>query len=69
MQLCSSCHGADLSGGLGPSLGPGSNTASQSDDFLELTTTRGRGRMPSFGSSLSDEQLGRLVGFIRQKQQ
>lgn len=68
VQLCASCHGEDLGGGLGPSLGPGSNSAGQSDEFLELTTMRGRGRMPSFGSNLSAEQLDRLVGFIRENQ-
>ncbi len=68
IQLCSNCHGDDLSGGIGPPLGPGSAAASESDEFLEFTIVNGRGRMPSFESSLSDEQLGRLISYIRQVQ-
>jgi len=67
-QLCSNCHGADLSGGLGPALGPGSNSAGQPDEFLEITIIRGRGRMPSFSSSLNDAQLESLIGHIREVQ-
>lgn len=68
LQLCSRCHGEDLAGGIGPALGPGSNAASQDDEFLELTIMRGRGRMPAFGSTLSADQLERLIGFIRERQ-
>ena len=42
-QLCANCHGEDLKGGLGPELGPGSNSAAQPDEFLELAILRGRG--------------------------
>lgn len=68
-QLCSNCHGEDMSGALGPALGPGSNSAGQPDEFLELATLRGRGSMPSFSSSLNTEQVDRLVGYMRQVQQ
>ena len=64
-QVCSNCHGADLSGGIGPAIGPGSNAASQNDDFLLLTITRGRGRMPSFETTLSDDQIARVVDYLR----
>jgi mono/diheme cytochrome c family protein len=67
-QLCRSCHGEDLAGGVGPALGPGSNASEQDDEFLELTIMRGRGRMPAFGSSLGADQLDRLIGFIRERQ-
>lgn len=67
--LCSTCHGDDLNGGLGPALGPGSNSADQDDAFLELTISRGRGRMPSFSGTLTDEQLDRLIEYIRREQQ
>jgi len=67
-QLCSNCHDDDLSGGLGPALGPESNSAGQPDEFLEITIIHGRGRMPSFSSSLSDAQLKRLIGHIREVQ-
>lgn len=67
-QLCANCHAEDLSGGIGPPLGRGSNAAAQPDEFLELTILRGRGSMPSFSSSLDEEQLGRLIGYIREVQ-
>lgn len=68
LQLCSNCHGADLSGGVGPPLGPGSNSAGRPDEFIEMTIVDGRGRMPSFSQSLDDEQLGRLIGYLREEQ-
>ncbi|MGB7861593.1 MAG: cytochrome c [Acidimicrobiia bacterium] len=67
-QLCSNCHGDDLSGRLGPPLGPGSNSAELADEFLDFAIRRGRGRMPSFSSTLNDEQITRLIGYIREVQ-
>lgn len=67
-QLCASCHAPDLSGGVGPPLGPGSNAASESDQFLAFTTINGRGRMPSFSSTLDETQVDRLVAFLRDEQ-
>lgn len=67
VQLCARCHDADLSGGVGPALGPDSNAAAESDEYFEFTITNGRGRMPSF-SSLSDDQIDRLVGYMREIQ-
>lgn len=67
-QLCTNCHGEDLAGGLGPALGPGSNSADQPDEFLEITILHGRGRMPSFSSSLNEVQLERLIAYIREVQ-
>jgi cytochrome c551 len=66
-ELCARCHGADLSGGVGPALGPGSNAASEDDEYLEFTIVNGRGRMPSF-SSLTEQQVDRLVAHIREVQ-
>ena len=68
MQLCSRCHGAELGGGIGPALGPGSNAAEQSDDYLIVTIRDGRGRMPSFRQTLSEDQIGRVVEYLRQEQ-
>jgi mono/diheme cytochrome c family protein len=68
LQLCSNCHGAELQGGLGPALGPGSNAAVQPDEFLRVSITEGRGRMPSFSSTLSDPQIQRLIAYLRQEQ-
>lgn len=67
-DLCANCHGADLGGGIGPALGPGSGSADETDEFLEFTIVNGRGRMPSFSSSLDDSQLDRLVGYVREVQ-
>lgn len=67
-QLCSNCHGADLSGGIAAPLGPGSNSASRPDEFLEISIMHGRGRMPSFSSSLTERQLRLLIDFIRDRQ-
>ncbi len=67
-QVCSNCHAADLSGGIGPALDAASNASTQDDAFLELTITRGRGRMPSFSSTLSEEQIERVIAFIRDQQ-
>jgi mono/diheme cytochrome c family protein len=64
-QVCANCHGSDLNGGVGPAVGAGSNSAAQDDDFLVLTITRGRGPMPSFDSTLSDEQISRVVDYLR----
>ncbi|HEX6300435.1 MAG TPA: cytochrome c [Acidimicrobiia bacterium] len=66
-QLCAGCHGADLGGGVGPTLGPNSNIAAESDEFIEFTVSNGRGRMPSF-PSLDDRQIARLVAYIREEQ-
>lgn len=68
LQLCSNCHGDALEGGLGPALGPGSNAADQPDDYLRMTIREGRGRMPSFSSTLSDAQVDRLIGYLREEQ-
>ncbi|MGA8039669.1 MAG: cytochrome c, partial [Acidimicrobiia bacterium] len=57
LQLCSNCHGDDLGGALGPGLGAGTDAAREPDEFLRITITDGRGRMPSFKSSLSDAQV------------
>jgi mono/diheme cytochrome c family protein len=40
----------------------------QPDEFLRLAITDGRGRMPSFSSTLTEEQVGRLVGYLRREQ-
>ncbi len=61
LQLCVNCHGDDYQGGVGPGLGPGSNAAARPEEFLRVTIEDGRGRMPSFQSALTAQQLDRLV--------
>jgi mono/diheme cytochrome c family protein len=68
LQLCSNCHGDQFEGGIGPPLGPASNAADQPDEYLRVTITEGRGRMPSFSSSLSEEQVRRLIDYLREAQ-
>lgn len=67
-QLCANCHGENLEGALGPALGPGSNSAGRPDQFLEVSIMIGRGRMPSFSSTLDQHQLARLIDFMREVQ-
>jgi mono/diheme cytochrome c family protein len=64
-QVCANCHGEDLNGGIGPAIGAGSNAAEQDDEFLVLTITRGRGRMPSFDTTLTDDQIARVIAYVR----
>ena len=66
-DLCSACHGAGLEGKLGPPLGPGSPSAELPDHYLVTSIRRGIGTMPSF-DHLSEEQVSRLVDFIRDVQ-
>ena len=68
IQLCARCHAADLSGGLGPPLGPGSQSAIEGEEFMVFSIRNGRGRMPSFSSTLSDDQIDRLVQYILEVQ-
>lgn len=61
---CASCHRKDLSGGIGPALGPGSEAAGRPLEYYQITITSGKGRMPSFGSSLTDEQISRVIDYV-----
>ena len=66
--LCTRCHSSDLSGGVGPALGAGSDVANQPDTYLTQTITSGLGRMPAFRSTLTSEQVQRVVDFLRTNQ-
>ncbi len=66
--ICARCHGKDLAGGIGPALGSGSEAAQMTDEFYRFTIIHGLGRMPSFRSTLSDEQIDRVIRYIRQQQ-
>lgn len=67
-QLCARCHGEQLEGRLGPALGAGSAMVGESDEFLRFSILNGRGSMPSFSSYLSDDQVDRIVDYIREAQ-
>ena len=66
--LCTRCHSSDLSGGVGPALGAGSDVARQPDTYLTQSITSGLGRMPAFRSTLTADQIQRLVEFLRAEQ-
>lgn len=68
LQVCARCHAPDKSGGLGPALGPESEAAERTDDFLIDAITHGRGRMPSFAQTLSESQIRRVVDYLRRVQ-
>lgn len=65
---CSSCHRSDLSGGIGPALGPGSEAVDRPLEYYQVTITSGKGRMPSFGGSLNDDQISLVIDYIRSVQ-
>ncbi len=67
-QLCARCHGSELQGDVGPALGPGSDIVDEPDEFLRMTIHDGRGRMPSFRRTLTDEQISRVIAYIREVQ-
>lgn len=65
---CSYCHGIDLSGNIGPALGKNSDAEQADDEFYVDRITNGFGEMPSFGNSLTDDQIDDLIGYIRSVQ-
>lgn len=62
---CAECHGEDRLGGMGPALLP-SNLGRLRKEMAHGVITNGRPatQMPSFGASLSAEQVSVLVEFI-----
>jgi|SRR5271167_1338908 len=69
---CAMCHGADgtANTSMGQKLGIKSykspDIQKQSDAALQNSITNGKGKMPSYGKSLTPEQLGALVKYIRE---
>jgi mono/diheme cytochrome c family protein len=67
--VCARCHGSNLEGGVGPKLaGADAPSADKPDDYLTTTISRGKGRMPAFRATLSEEQIERVVGYVREQQ-
>jgi mono/diheme cytochrome c family protein len=70
---CVACHGADASGNtpMGKNLKirdlRSAEVQGQSDAQLVKTITDGKGKMPAYGKSLSQEQIHQLVAFIREQ--
>lgn len=68
IDLCARCHSEDLSGGIGPALDAGSEAAERPDEYYRTTILRGRGSMPAFDNSLTDEQVDRVIAYLREQQ-
>ena len=62
---CSSCHGGDLSGRVGPALNAESSAASMPDSYWVQTITKGKGSMPA--QRLNDEEVSLVVEYIKSK--
>lgn len=64
---CSRCHGGAGGGGAGPSL-KGPWTSGRQPDYAAMvaTVTEGRGAMPRFGNSLSEDEVEAVVRYVRE---
>lgn len=67
---CSRCHAVDLTGieEIAPPLGAGSEATEDSDVRIAKRIREGEDEMPRFGNVLNDEQIAKLVEYIRQIQ-
>ena len=65
---CSSCHGSSLEGGAGPKLGAGSDASEEIDSRITALIHDGKGTMPPFGETLTDDQIQLIVEFLRESQ-
>jgi cytochrome c551 len=62
---CAGCHGSDASGGIGPRLA-GTVTKTFPDERVQVqVVTLGSGRMPAFGSRLSEAEIKAVVDYTR----
>lgn len=57
---CISCHGGDLSGGIGPNL----HGLKESKEEIHGIIKNGKDGMPAFGSKISDDQIDQLADYI-----
>lgn len=62
VELCARCHGVQLEGGVAPGI---EITAVTTDEYLATVIRDGVGVMAGFGSTLSDDQIGRVVDYLR----
>lgn len=60
---CLACHGADLSGGLGPSL-IGSVERLGEEQFEQIMRN-GQNTMPALGASWTDDQMGSMIEYLK----
>ena len=65
-RSCSGCHGPRGEGGVGPQLGGGAVVRSLPDEEDHVAVVAdGRGGMPAFGDTLSDEEIRAVVAYER----
>ncbi len=64
---CSACHGAEGQGAIGPQLGDGAVAAAYPDidDQIDVITD-GRGQMPSFEDSLTEDEIRQVATYERE---
>lgn len=60
---CLACHGADLGGGIGPSL-KGIVDRLGEDEFKHVLKS-GRNTMPALGASWTDDQMGSMIEYLK----
>ncbi|GEM_PF-1166996 len=64
---CAVCHGQNGEGLVGPQLGGGAAVANFPDPADQIAVvTDGRGGMPAWGSSLSEEEIAAVVAYERE---
>lgn len=64
---CATCHGGSGGGDRGPKLADGRVVESLPDPVDQFTVIHdGRGQMPAFGDSLTDEQIDAVVRYTRE---
>lgn len=62
-EYCSSCHGVDGEGRVGPALINSARLSLQTEVITQVL--RGSMYMPSFASKLDDQQIASVVTYIR----
>jgi cytochrome c6 len=68
---CAACHGADGKANTpaGKQLGAhdfaSPEVAKESDEDLIAIVTKGKNKMPAYGTSLKDPQIKDLIGYVR----
>ena len=69
---CAMCHGADASGktAMGEKMKirdlRSAEVQKQTDAELEGIISKGKEKMPAYGTKLSKQQIDKLVGFLRE---
>jgi cytochrome c551 len=61
-ERCAACHGANGEGASGPALAEG---VLDVDDLI-VVITEGRGAMPGFGPTLTDEEIEAVAAYTRE---